>query len=267
MGDKGMRFCSLYSGSSGNSIFIASDNAKVLIDAGLPGKRIGDALQSIGEKPEEIDGIFVTHEHSDHIKGIGVLSRKYDIPIYANVDTWAAMEKNIGKIKEHNIKIMDRRSTKTIKDLDIKSFNIPHDAAAPVGYVLHSNGKRISVTTDFGIYTQEIKDNINDSDILLFESNHDVNMLKFGPYPYVLKRRILSEVGHLSNEDCGKAIVDLVRSKLHRKVILGHLSGTNNNPDLAFETVCSVLRENGITGKDISITMANRNCPSNLIEI
>ena len=162
---------------------------------------------------------------------------------------------------------MDRRSTKTIKDLDIKSFNIPHDAAAPVGYVLHSNGKRISVTTDFGIYTQEIKDNINDSDILLFESNHDVNMLKFGPYPYVLKRRILSEVGHLSNEDCGKAIVDLVRSKLHRKVILGHLSGTNNNPDLAFETVCSVLRENGITGKDISITMANRNGPSNLIEI
>ena len=176
-----MKFCSLYSGSSGNSIFIASENARILIDAGLPGKKIDEALKSIGENPKDLDGIFVTHEHSDHIKGIGVLSRKYDIPIYSNADTWTVMEGLIGKIKEHNIRIMDRRSTMSIKDLDVISFNIPHDAVAPVGYTVHCNGKKASVTTDFGIYTEEIRDNIKDSEVILLESNHDINMLKFGP--------------------------------------------------------------------------------------
>ena len=263
-----MKFCSLYSGSSGNSIFIASEKSKVLIDAGLPGKKIEEALCNIGENAKDLNGIFVTHEHSDHIKGIGVLSRKYDIPIFANSDTWSAMEKSIGKIKEHNIKIMDRRSTIYINDLDIISFNIPHDAVAPVGYTLHCNGKKVSVTTDFGIYTEEIRDNIKDSEVILLESNHDVNMLKFGPYPYVLKRRILSEVGHLSNDDCGKAIVDLIKYKSKKKIILGHLSGTNNHPDLAFETVMATLRENNIKqNEDIELSMANRHCPSELIVV
>ena len=261
-----MKFCSLYSGSSGNSIFISTDNTRILIDSGLPGKKIDEALKSIVENSKDVDGIFVTHEHSDHIKGIGVLSRKYDIPIYANADTWSAMEGIIGKIKEYNIKIMDRRTSTSINDLDIISFNIPHDAIAPVGYTMHSKGKKISVTTDFGIYTEEIKDNIKDSEVILLESNHDVNMLKFGPYPYTLKRRILSEVGHLSNEDCGKAIVDLINYKPNKKIILGHLSGTNNHPELALETVNNILRENNIVQKkDIDLTMANRHSPSNLI--
>lgn len=261
-----MKFCSLYSGSSGNSIFIASDNARVLIDVGVTGRKMEEALKSIGEDPRKIDGIFVTHEHLDHIKGIGVVSRKYDIPIYANAGTWSAMEASIGKIKEHNIKIMDRRSTISIKDIDIISFNIPHDAVSPVGYTIHSNGKRSSVTTDFGIYTEEIRDNIKDSEIILLESNHDVNMLKFGPYPYNLKRRVLSEVGHLSNDDCGKAIVDLIKYKQNKKVILGHLSGTNNHPDLALETVIGVLRENNIQKNvDIDLTIANRHSPSDVI--
>ena len=169
-----MKFCSLYSGSSGNSIFIASDNAKVLIDAGLKRKKIDDALKHIGEESSSIDGIFITHEHIDHIKGVGVLSRKYDIPIYANDNTWAVMEKNIGKIKEHNIRIMDRRSSIAIKDLEIRSFNIPHDAIAPVGYTVSSGGKNASVVTDFGVFTEEIRDNIIDSDIILLESNHDI---------------------------------------------------------------------------------------------
>lgn len=261
-----MKFCSLYSGSSGNSIFISSDNARILIDAGLPGKKIDEALKSIDENPSNIDGIFVTHEHSDHIKGIGVLSRKYDIPIFTNADTWSAMECSIGKIKEHNIKIMDRRSTISIKDIDISSFNIPHDAVAPVGYTIHCNGKIASVTTDFGIYTEEIRDSIKDSEVILLESNHDVNMLKFGPYPYNLKRRILSEVGHLSNDDCGTAIVDLIKYKSNKKVLLGHLSGTNNHPDLALETVLGILREHNIKQKvDIDLTMANRHRPSEII--
>ena len=261
-----MKFCSLYSGSSGNSIFIASDNAKVLIDAGLAGKKIDDALKHIGEEASSIDGIFITHEHIDHIKGVGVLSRKYDIPIYANDNTWAVMEKNIGKIKEHNIRIMDRRSSITINDLEIRSFNIPHDAIAPVGYTVSYAGKNASVVTDFGVFTEEIRDNIIDSDIILLESNHDVNMLRMGPYPYKLKLRVLGENGHLSNEDCGSAIVSLLKNDKKKQIVLGHLSGTNNHPDLAYQTVVDVLSANGIRpGDDVILQLASRHNPSEII--
>lgn len=263
-----MKFCSLYSGSSGNSIFVGSDNAKILIDAGLPGKKIDEALKSIGQKPEELDGIFITHEHTDHIKGVGILSRKYDIPIYAPQNTWEAMTKNIGKIKEHNIKILDKRSTISIKDLDVKSFNIPHDAAAPVGYTVNLKDKQISIATDFGIFTEEIRDNIKDSQVILLESNHDISMVEYGPYPYNLKRRILSEIGHLSNEDCGLAIVNILKSGLGKKIILGHLSNTNNHPNLAYQTVVDVLRNNGVNiGSDVFLSMANRHNPSEIIQL
>ena len=261
-----MKFCSLYSGSSGNSIFIASDNTKVLIDAGLTGKKIDDALKHIGEESSSIDGIFITHEHIDHIKGVGVLSRKYDIPIYANDNTWAVMEKNIGRIKEHNIRIMDRRSSITINDLEIRSFNIPHDAIAPVGYTVSYAGKSASVVTDFGVFTEEIRDNIIDSDIILLESNHDVNMLRMGPYPYKLKLRVLGENGHLSNEDCGSAIVSLLKNDKKKQIVLGHLSGTNNHPDLAYQTVVDVLSANGIRpGDDVILQLASRHNPSEII--
>lgn len=261
-----MKFCSLYSGSSGNSIFIASDNTRVLIDAGLAGKKIDEALKHIGEEASSIDGIFITHEHIDHIKGVGVLSRKYDIPIYANDKTWAVMEKNIGKIKEHNIRIMDRRSSIAIKDLEIRSFNIPHDAIAPVGYTVSSAGKNASVVTDFGVFTEEIRDNIIDSDIILLESNHDINMLRMGPYPYNLKLRVLGENGHLSNEDCGNAIVNLLKNDKKKKIMLGHLSGTNNHPDLAYQTVVDVLSANGIRpGDDVTLQLASRHNPSEII--
>ena len=261
-----MKFCSLYSGSSGNSIFIASDNAKVLIDAGLAGKKIDDALKHIGEESSSIDGIFITHEHIDHIKGVGVLSRKYDIPIYANDNTWAVMDKNIGKIKEDNIRIMDRRSSITINDLEIRSFNIPHDAIAPVGYTVSYAGKNASVVTDFGVFTEEIRDNIIDSDIILLESNHDVNMLRMGPYPYKLKLRVLGENGHLSNEDCGSAIVSLLKNDKKKQIVLGHLSGTNNHPDLAYQTVVDVLSANGIRpGDDVILQLASRHNPSEII--
>lgn len=261
-----MIFCSLYSGSSGNSIFVGSEKAKVLIDAGLPGKSIDAALKDIGQDPSEIDAMFVTHEHIDHIKGIGVMSRKYDIPIYANEKTWLSMSNNVGKIKEHNIKIMDSTSV-TIKDIDVVNFSIPHDAASAVGYSLYSSGNKISIATDLGYFTEEVKENIKDSDVILLESNHDVEMLKFGPYPYNLKRRILSNVGHLSNEACGLAILDIVNEK-PKKVVLGHLSNTNNYPDLAYQTVLNILNENKVDlQKDIVLSMADRKKPSSYIEI
>lgn len=259
-----MKFCSLFSGSSGNSIFIASKNTKILIDAGLPGKSIEGALKEIGEEPKEIDGIFVTHEHSDHIKGVGVLSRKYDIPVYANEKTWDKMKTLIGNIKEYNIRILDSNSL-SIKDMDIINYSIPHDAAAPMGYAVYADGKKACVATDLGNFTREVKDNIKDADIILLESNHDIEMLKFGPYPYVLKRRILSDVGHLSNEACGNAIVEIMTEK-PKRIILGHLSNTNNYPDLAYQTVINVLNENNVKiGEDVFLTMADRSKPSSYI--
>lgn len=260
-----MIFCSLYSGSSGNSLFVSSDKAKVLIDAGLPGKSIENALLNIGHNTKDIDAIFVTHEHIDHTKGVGVLSRKYDIPIYVNAPTWQAMLGTIGKIKEHNIKVIENNHA-NIKDIDILSYKISHDAAAPSGYALQNKDKKVCIATDLGFFSDVVNDSIKDADVILLESNHDVEMLKFGPYPYNLKRRILSDIGHLSNEDCGKAIVNITNNKF-KKIILGHLSKTNNYPELAYQTVLNVLNSANIKlNKDLSLSMAKRDMPSNYIE-
>ncbi|MFL0247649.1 MBL fold metallo-hydrolase [Candidatus Clostridium stratigraminis] len=261
-----MIFCSLYSGSSGNSIFVSSGKTKVLIDAGLPGKNIEKALKEINENASELDAIFVTHEHIDHIKGVGVLSRRYDIPIYANELTWKAMSSLVGNIKEHNIMVMSKNYT-SIKNMDIKSFPISHDAAAAQGYALYHNKKKAAVATDLGYYSDIVRENIEDADVLLFESNHDIEMLKFGPYPYNLKRRILSDIGHLSNEDCGKAIADMIDGYKRKKVVLGHLSKTNNYPELAYQTVVNILTARKISlNKDIGLTVAKRDMPSNYVE-
>jgi len=258
-------FSSLYSGSSGNSIFLASINSKILIDAGMPGKSIEIALNEIGEKAEELDAIFVTHEHTDHTKGVGVLSRKYNIPVYASEGTWKGMLKQVGKIKESNIRVMN--SPINIKDMDIASFPISHDALQPTGYSIMCEGKKACIATDLGYLSEEVKENIIDADVLLLESNHDVEMLKFGPYPYVLKKRILSDVGHLSNEACGKAIIEIMTEK-QKRIVLGHLSKTNNYPELAYLTVTNILKEQKINiGKDVILTMADRSKPSSYIKL
>ncbi|PRR76991.1 MBL fold metallo-hydrolase [Clostridium thermopalmarium] len=260
-----MIFCPLYSGSSGNSIYVSSNYASILIDAGLTGKSIESALSSIKKDPNKIDGIFITHEHSDHIKGVGVLSRRYNIPIYANELTWKSMEKSIGKIKEENKRVIDKSGV-NIKDMQICSYSIPHDAADPVGYTISCGKNKVSIATDLGYFSKEVEENVKNSDVILLESNHDVEMVKFGPYPYPLKRRILSDVGHLSNYDCGKAIVSMTKNSC-RRIVLGHLSKINNYPELAYETVVSVLREEGIkVNEDVFIGMAKRDMPSNYIE-
>lgn len=264
-----MIFCSLYSGSSGNSILVGSDTTKILVDVGVPGKKITEALDRIKQDPKEIKGIFVTHEHSDHIKGIGIISRKFDIPIYANELTWNAMVSKIGKVKESNIKIIEKRSLTIIDDLKIQAFNTPHDAIAAMGYTItDQQGSKASIVTDIGTFTEEIRRNIKDSDILLLEANHDEEMVKFGPYPYELKRRVLSEVGHLCNEDCASAIVGIMEDKKFRRIVLGHLSNTNNVPELAYKAVINILEENGLSYKeDLKLTIAKRHEPSNYIEI
>ncbi len=258
-----MKFSSLYSGSSGNALYVSSQDTSILIDAGLTGKSIISAMEAIGENPSEIQAILITHEHSDHIKGAGILSRKFNIPIYANDRTWAAMEPLLGTVKLENCRVIDGETT--INDLSIRTFRVPHDAAGCIGYTVEDRaGKIMSAVTDMGVFTREIRDGIKDSDLILIESNHDVQMLKYGPYPFALKRRVLSELGHLSNEDAASAILDVLPGK-QRHIILGHLSGTNNVPELALKTVENILQDAGaVIGEegDLILRLASRIRPS-----
>ena len=231
-----MDFCTIASGSSGNSLFMGTEHTKILIDAGVSGKRILEGLEKLSLTGDQIDALFITHEHIDHVKGAGVFSRKFDVPIYATMETWDAMEGILGKIAPRNKRFVYEGEPCVINDLCVKPFAIPHDAAAPVGYSVFAGEKKITVATDIGHVTDIIRENITDSDILLLESNHDLRMLETGPYPYYLKRRIMGDFGHLSNENAGRLLNCILSGKM-RHILLGHLSQENNMPELAYETV------------------------------
>lgn len=260
-----MKFCSLYSGSSGNCQYIKTENATIIVDAGLSGKRIQQEIVNIGEDPKKIDAIFITHEHIDHIQGAGVMSRRLDIPIYANEKTWEAMASSIGDIKSHNIKILDE--SVEVGDLEIKSFDISHDAAHPVGYNIFYKNKKISLVTDTGCVNETITKSIMDSDLLLIESNHDEDMVLIGPYPWPLKRRVLGEYGHISNDAAGHLIAKVVK-RGNEIILLGHLSKENNFPELAYKTVESILLNNSIdVNPGICLDLTYRDRSSKVYEI
>lgn len=260
-----LKFCSLYSGSSGNCQYIKTQNATILVDAGLSGKRIQQEIAKIGEDPNKIDAIFITHEHVDHIQGAGIMSRRLNIPIYANEKTWEAMSPCIGNIKSHNIKILD--DCTQIGDLTIKPFDISHDAAHPVGFNIFYKNKKISLVTDTGRANGTIITSIADSDLLLVESNHDEDMVIIGPYPWPLKRRVLGEYGHMSNEAAGRLIAEVIR-KGTEIVLLGHLSRENNFPELAYKTVESILVENSIdVNPGVCLDLTYRDRASKVYEI
>lgn len=253
-----MWFCSLYSGSSGNSIYVGSEKTNILVDAGLSGKSIVGSLNEIGISPKSINGLLITHEHSDHVRGAGIISRMFNIPIYANNRTWDSMRGSLGPLKDENIKVINTEEPFLIGDIEVKAYSIPHDASDPVGYCFLNSGRKVSIATDIGHLSQNVLNSIKGSDLVLLESNHDVEMLKVGPYPYILKRRILSDRGHLSNDDAGKAILKLMGEKF-MTVVLGHLSQQNNYPELAYKTVLSILEENGVNiDKDIKLDLAHR---------
>lgn len=260
-----LKFCSLYSGSSGNCQYIKTEKATIIVDAGLSGKRIQQEIVNIGEDPTKIDAIFITHEHIDHVKGAGVMSRRLDIPIYANEKTWEAMSFCIGDIKSYNMKILD--DNVQVGDLDIKSFDISHDAAHAVGYNIFYKNKKISLVTDTGCVNETIINSISDSDLLLIESNHDEDMVLIGPYPWPLKRRVLGEFGHISNETAGRLIAKIVK-KGNEIILLGHLSQENNFPELAYKTVESILVENSIdVNPGICLGLTYRDKSSKVFEI
>ncbi len=265
-----MDFCSITSGSSGNCIFVGSDKASVLIDVGISGKRIEMGLNSIERKTSEVDGILITHEHSDHIKGLGVVARKHHIPIYATGGTIDAIRSSssLGKIDEDLFCEIHPDETFQIKDLEIAPFSISHDAADPVAYRVNHEEKSVGVITDLGIYNDYTIEHLQGLDAVLMEANHDINMLQVGSYPYYLKQRILGNRGHLSNENAGRLLCNILHDKM-KAVFLGHLSQENNYEKLAFETVCQevTLGDNPYKAKDFFISVAKRNEVSTLLTI
>ncbi|WP_432661977.1 MBL fold metallo-hydrolase [Wukongibacter baidiensis] len=255
-----LKFCSLASGSSGNCQYVGTEDTKLLIDAGLTGKYITSALQNIDIDANTINGLLVTHEHSDHIKSVGVLMRKFDIPLYVNEKTWEAMKEKIGSVKGKDIRLFKDCDPFFIGDIRVKPYNVSHDASNPMGFSFVHDNSKVSITTDSGCVTDEIIDEIKDSDLLVLEANHDVEMVKFGKYPWFLKKRILSDVGHLSNEAAGNIVTEVVKNGNVKYVLLAHLSKENNFPELAYETVKNIAEENKIKiGLDINLDLTYRN--------
>ena len=244
-----MRFESIASGSSGNCIYVGSDTTHLLMDVGISRKRTVDALHDLDLDLRDIDGIFITHEHSDHISGLPMIAKKSQMPIYATRGTIEAILRS-DKCKE------------------IDPMRISHDAAAPVGYRIYYGRQKACVCTDLGCYTDYTVECLRNSDILLLESNHDVNMLQVGRYPYPLKRRILGDRGHLSNVSSGQLLSRVLNDHM-KGIYLGHLSQENNLPELAFETVrVEILTsEADYRPEDLPIRVADRKRPSALLEI
>jgi phosphoribosyl 1,2-cyclic phosphodiesterase len=262
-----IKFCSLFSGSSGNSLFVTDGATRILIDAGISGIRIKRALESIGEDPCRLDALVITHEHSDHTKCAGVITRRYKIPVYATRGTWSGMAPYIGPVNEANVMHIRANEDFRIKTMKIHPFTIPHDANDPVGFSFFAEGKKVTVATDIGIMTDGLRDNIKGSDLLMLESNHDIDMLENGRYPYYLKKRIKSDHGHLCNEMAGITIAKLAEQGA-RKFVIGHLSQENNTPDVAYDTVASHISGNGFEiGEAVELYVARRDETSRVFEV
>lgn len=265
-----MRLVSIASGSSGNCIYVGSERTHILVDAGISNKRIESGLAEIGMKGSEIDGIVITHEHSDHTKGLGVLARKHGAPIYGTQETLDEIRKikNLGEYPDELLHPIKPDVDFMLGDLEVKPFSIDHDAANPVAYRIQNGHKSVAVATDMGHYSQYIIDHLQGLDALLLESNHDVNMLEAGPYPYYLKKRILGDHGHLSNENAGRLLNYILHDNLKR-ILLGHLSKENNYEELAYETVKLEISQGDHTyqASDFCISVAKRDQMSEIITI
>ena len=260
-----LNFCSLYSGSSGNSLFVETENTKILIDAGMSCKKIEEALKLIEVNPSSINAILVTHEHSDHVKGISTISRKFDIPVFSTKETFEAMPTQTEKISENNINYLNLSD---INDLGILPFSIPHDAANPCGFnIIKDNEHQISIATDIGHMTKSIVNHLEGSEFILLESNYDTEVLKCCSYPYRLKSRIAGETGHLSNNMAGKTISYLLKNSNLNTAMLGHLSKESNFPELAYQTVIDEVISSHSDNAQLNLSVANRECPSKLITL
>ncbi|MCB6413901.1 MBL fold metallo-hydrolase [Dorea acetigenes] len=265
-----MRLCSIASGSSGNCIYVGDERTHLLVDTGISKKRIDEGLHTLGVKADELSGILITHEHSDHIQGLGVFSRKYEIPIYATKGTIDGIKeyKALGKMPEGLLHPVDIDHKFQLGDMEIQPFAISHDAKEPSGYRIEHGTKSVAVATDLGIYDEYTVEHLKNLDAVLLEANHDIHMLEVGPYPYPLKRRVMGEKGHLSNELSGRLLCDILHDNL-KCVLLGHLSKENNYAELAYETVKLevTIGNNPYKGEDIPLMVARRDSISDIITV
>ena len=254
-----LTFCTLFSGSSGNAVYLGNDEDSLLIDCGMSGKQIMEALVAAKLNPSSLRGILITHEHSDHVRGAGIISRKLEIPIYATAGTWQGMEQTVGPVPaKHRVSITAGESFFAC-GMEVASFSIPHDANDPVGYRFYCRRHSVAVATDLGHFSDTVCDAISGAEIILLESNHDPELLKNNPhYPARLKSRILGKKGHLSNEAGAGAAVRLAESGA-KHLLLGHLSNENNTPDMAYRTTHAALTGAGAAiGEDITLHVASR---------
>jgi len=244
-GEMGVRFTVLSSGSTGNATIVQGSEKTIMVDAGLSMKKLEELMRVQGISGHDIDALFVTHEHSDHIKGLGAFARKYELPIFANEATWGALERHVGTIAPEKRVYIETGETLKFGAMEVHSYPISHDAAEPVGYCFEENGEKLGLATDLGYVSEKVRRAIIDSDVLVLESNHDTEMLRMGRYPWNIKRRILSDIGHLSNVAAGEALCELMTDRTKR-VYLAHLSLDHNQMDLAMLTVNTILEDNGI---------------------
>jgi len=237
-----MKICLLASGSKGNSILVESGKTRLLIDAGLSARELRKRLDSLGVEAESLDALLITHEHGDHVRGLGPLVRQLDLPVYLQTDL-ARKLPDVGK-PECVREFVDGEEF-TIKDLTIRPFAITHDCLAPVGFTLDGELGKVGVATDLGVVTRLVTECLQDCRALVLETNHDEELLRDGPYPWKLKQRVRSNHGHLSNNAAGNLLQSLLWSGLET-VFLGHLSETNNRPDLAVDVVSAILEKQNI---------------------
>ncbi|XCP83636.1 MBL fold metallo-hydrolase [Roseburia hominis] len=265
-----MRLCSIASGSSGNCIYVGTDHTHLLVDTGISRRRVEEGLAALDVKGEELSGILVTHEHADHIQGLGVFSRKYGIPIYATPGTLRGIReyRALGKMPEGLYREVTLDEDFVLGDIRVHPFYISHDANEPSGFRLSQGEKCVAVATDLGKYDEYTVRNLQNVNALLLEANHDLHMLEVGPYPYPLKRRVMGDRGHLSNELSGRLLCDILHENLSH-VVLGHLSKENNYPELAYETVKLevTLGDNPYKGDEIPISVAKRDSISEVISL
>lgn len=263
----GLKFSVLASGSTGNALYVETDKQRLLVDCGLSGKKMESLFEKISCRPDRLDGILVTHEHSDHIKGLGVFARRYHLPIYANAKTWQAMEGSIGEIPVDQKFHFEMETAKTFGDIDVETFGVSHDAAEPMFYTFHHEGRKLALATDLGYVSDRIKGVIKDADMYIFEANHDIDMLMMGRYPWNVKRRILGDLGHISNEDSAVALSEIV-SDVTKKIFLAHLSQDNNMKDLALLSVKQTLEQRGLDlGSHLEIHVTDPAVPTELTAV
>ena len=264
-----MQLYSIASGSSGNCIYLGEEDGGILIDAGISRKRIVTGLERKGLSLDDIKAIFITHEHSDHISGLGPVLRKNPIPVYATADTVSAIweKTNMNNISPELFHSIRPEEEIEAGEMLVRPFSISHDAVDPVCYTVEKQGKRAAVATDMGCFDDTIIRVLGQCDSVLIEANHDINMLQVGPYPYSLKMRILGNKGHLSNTSCADLIKEILHKDL-KHLVLGHLSRENNFPQLAYSTVLDELEKTETWGTlDTRLMVASRDEPTELLKI